>query len=88
MFIIELFHQFRLADALQFALYVASFFGFVPEEELTLRQLLARCLGTVHGLKRVRVVAGVPRFGAHGHRRRRKVLNLFESEIESLGLYS
>lgn len=69
----------------QTLLNASAFFGFIPEEVLALGQLLLWGLGTGDGLQGVRVVARVPRLGGNGHGRWRKVLNLFELEVEMLG---
>ena len=51
----------------QFIDDISPFFGFVPEEELALRQFLALCLGAEHGFQGIGVETCVPRFGGNGH---------------------
>ena len=72
-------------NAAQRLLNATTFFGFVPEEELALGQLLLGRLGAEYGLQRVRVVTCVPCLGGIGKWCRRKVLYLLEMEIETLG---
>jgi len=65
--------------------YGTPFLGLVPEEELSLGELLLLRLSTKYGLQRVGVVARVPGFGGVGHRRGGEVLHLFQVEVEALG---
>ena len=62
-----------------------ALFGFVPEEEQALGQLLALRLGAEHGLQGVGVEARVPRLGADGHGGGSEVLHLLQVEVEPLG---
>ena len=73
------------ADATQALFDVTPFFGLIPEEILTLSQLVFLCLGADDRLKGIRVIACVPCFRGYGHRCRRKVLYLFQLEVEPLG---
>lgn len=72
------------SDSPEFALDVSSLFGFIPEEELPLRQLVAWCLGTVDGFKRVGIVARIPCLSGNGHGCRCEVLYLFQVEVHLL----
>ena len=60
----------------QALLYASPLLRFVPEEILPLRQLVALGSCTEDRLHSVRVVAGVPHFGGHGHGRWSEVLHL------------
>ena len=73
-------------NAAQTLLDATTLLGFIPEEILALGQLVALCLGTLDGLKGIRIVARVPRLGRYRHRRGRKVLHLLQLEVELLGL--
>lgn len=83
--VVELLDEVGPSDASQFPLDTLSLLGFIPEEELPLRQLLAWCLGGEDRFKRVRVVSRIPRLGADGHRRGREVLHLLEVEVQVFG---
>ena len=72
-------------DAAQALLNVVTFFGFVPEEVLSLRQLLFGTLGTLDGFQGIGVVAGVPRLCGDGHRGGGEVLHLLQLEVQALG---
>ena len=83
--VVELLDQVGASDASQFTLYALPLFGFIPEEELPLRQLLTWCLGREDRFKCVGVVTRIPRLSADGHRRGRKVLHLLKVEVQILG---
>ena len=78
-------NQVGATDAAQRLLDATALFGFVPEEELALGQLLLWRFGAEHWLQRIRIVACVPRFGGVGEWRGSKILYLLEMEIEVLG---
>ena len=71
------------AHSPQFLLNLSPLFRHVPEEKLTLGKFLLRCFRTENRLQGIGVVAGIPHFGADGHRRRSKVLNLLQLEIQT-----
>ena len=82
---VQLADEVRSAYSLQLLLNVSPFLRLVPEEELSLSQLLALGFGTTHVLQSVWVVACVPCLGANGHRSRCEVLHLFQLEVKSFG---
>lgn len=71
--------------AAQGLLDVAPFFGFVPEEKLSLGKFFFRRFGAEDRLERIRVIPSVPCLGAHRHRCRCEVLHLFKVEIQAFG---
>ena len=73
------------SDAAEALFDVTALFGLVPEEVLSLSELVARTLGGEDGFEGVGVVARVPGLGGDGHRRGREILHLFEVEVETLG---
>ena len=83
--VVELLDQVGASDAAQLTLYALPLLGFIPEEELPLRQLLTWCLGREDRFESIRVVTRIPRLGADGHRRGRKVLHLLKVEVQILG---
>jgi hypothetical protein len=82
---VELGNEVRTTYATQALLYASTLFRLVPEEELTLGELLFGCLGTEHWFERIRVVACVPRLSGIGHGSRGEVLNLLQLEVKTLG---
>lgn len=83
--VVELLDQVGASDASQFTLYALPLFGFIPEEELSLSQLFAWCLGREDRFESIGVVTRIPRLGADGHRRGRKVLHLFKVKVQIFG---
>src|SRR5574344_1074075 len=63
----------------------APCFGFIPEEKLALCQFLFLRVGAVHGFQCIGIVTGVPGLCTHGHGCGRKVLNLFQMEVQFTG---
>ena len=57
----------------------------VPEEVLSLGELLLLCVGGSDGLQGIGMVAGVEHLGRDGHRRRGEVLYLFEPVAQLSG---
>ena len=57
----------------------------IPEEILPLGEFFFLTFRREDRLERIGVVAGVPSLGGNGHRGWRKVLYLFEVEVETLG---
>ena len=75
-------------DAAQFLLYGTAFLRFCTRRRNCrwASFSLARGLGGEHRFKAMcRIVACVPRFGAHRHRRWREVLHLFKVEVKLFG---
>lgn len=83
--VVELLDQVGASDAAQLTLYALPLLGFIPEEELPLRQLLTWCLGREDLFKCVGVVTRIPRLGADGHRRGREVLHLLKVKVQVFG---
>ena len=67
-------------------LNITSFLWFVPEEELPLGKFVLWCLSREDRLKGVRIISAIPSLCAHSHWGRRKILNLFKLEVQTLGL--
>ena len=82
---VESWDEVGASDAAEALFDVAALLGLVPEEVLSLGELVARTLGGEYGLEGVGVVARVPGLGGDGHRRGGEVLHLFEVEVETLG---
>ena len=85
LFPVQLVNQVLPSYPPQFIDDISPFFGFVPEEELTLRQFLALCLGAEHGFQGIGVETCVPRFGGDGHGGGSKVLYLLQMKVQTLG---
>ena len=69
-------------NAPEFPRYIPALLGLIPEEKLPLGELLPWCLRTIHGFKRIGVVARIPCFSRDGHRRGCEVLYLFKMKVE------
>ena len=82
---VESWDEIRAPDAAEALFDVAALLGLVPEEVLSLGELVAWTLGGEDGFEGVGVVARVPGLGGDGHRRGGEVLHLFEVEVEALG---
>ena len=67
LFPVQLVNQIFSSYPSQFIDNISPFFGFVPEEELTLCQFLALGLGTEYGFQCIGVETSVPCFGSNGH---------------------
>ena len=83
--VVESWDEVGASDAAEALFDVAALLGLVPEEVLSLGELVARTLGGEDGFEGVGVVARVPGLGGDGHRRGGEVLHLFEVEVEALG---
>ena len=84
LFPVQLVNQIFSSYPSQFIDNISPFFGFVPEEELTLCQFLALGLGTEYGFQCIGVETSVPCFGSNGHGGRSKVLYLFQMKVQTL----
>ena len=82
---VESWDEVSASDATETLFDVAALLGLVPEEVLSLGELVARTLGGEDGFEGVGIVARVPGLCGDGHRRGREVLHLFEVEVETLG---
>jgi hypothetical protein len=78
-------NQVRTSYATQALFDVTTFLGLVPEEILTLGQLVTLTLGTLHWFQRIRVIARIPGLCRDGHGGRCEVLHLLQLEIQPLG---
>ena len=83
--VVESWDEVGSSDAAEALFDVAALLGLVPEEVLSLGELVARTLGGEYGLEGVGVITRVPGLGGDGHRRGGEVLHLFEVEVEALG---
>ena len=79
-------NQIRATNTAQTLFNISTLLGFVPEEVLTLGQLVTLTLGTLYGFQRIGVIARIPRFCGYRHGGWREVLHLFQLEVEMLGL--
>ena len=75
--VVELWDEVGPPDASETLLNMAPLLGLVPEEILSLGELLVLRLGAEYWLQRVGIVAGVPGLRSDGHRRGGEVLHLF-----------
>ena len=82
---IEPWYEVRSSDAAEALFNITSFLRLIPEEILPLGEFFFLTFRREDGFERIGVVAGVPSLGGNGHRGWRKVLYLFEVEVETLG---
>ena len=76
------------ANAPQRLFYVAAFLWFVPEEVLSLCQLLLLGLSAVHRFEGVGMISAIPCLGAYSHGCWCEILYLFKLEVETFSDYS
>ena len=78
-------YEVRSSDAAEALFNITSFLRLIPEEILPLGEFFFLTFRRKDRFERIGVVAGVPSLGGYGHRGWRKVLYLFEVEVEALG---
>lgn len=75
-------------EALQRSDDIGPICFIIPEEIATLSEFLLLSVRSVDTLSGVRMETGIIYLGRYSHRRRSKILDLFEMKIKFLGLYS